>query len=323
MKILSKEDNNKLHREYFASSDVYRDMQQPLTELMEACGTPSPTDVWYQTELVLDHLRSCLPYQAAEVPRVYSTLLDDARRLEYADGRVMPMADIQARLITDLVLMVVCIRLENVHDTDLHPDERTKSDEVPYAILSMMKRDPFSMKLLDHLMGEDTDFFGNEKVFTDFDPLKAEAHGVELPSEKSRRERLCDLVEERTCGLKTLLHDHWQQWLTLWQDILGYQTMAEKLTKPVPRKWPMGEGISAKMVCNVLGFFCQGMNLNIPATTLNKAITTTNLASYIRNHDCCKNGAPNSDSVLSREECEKIKVSINKLKQTDYQSDRK
>lgn len=306
MTTLSENDNEALHRQYMKTEEIYRALQVPLTLLQERYGCLSPTDIWYQSEAVIDRLRQSRPYHAAEVPRIHSRLLKEA-----------------GELITITVLVVVCIRCANIASTDANPNGTNEGDDLLSAIFKMIKDDSYTDFVLQILETEAKDIFGNETVFTDSDPMKQDADDRLLPSERDNAATLMGIIKERTKGLKAVGGIDWQLWTRLWEEhILKDSRLVAKLGLPTPdRTRPMGE-INAKMVCNVLGILREELHIQVAIQDLSDAMGY-NYYTYIREHSCDAKGNPTTSCVLDRDECGRIKGFITQLQKPDNQSDKK
>ena len=88
------------------------------------------------------------------------------------------------------------------------------------------------------------------------------------------------------------------------------QLVEKQLLALLKDKSPRGNkwGFNQKMVCNVIGMYYSFKKYDIAISSLNDALGTGNLRSYISNH-CAHN---TSNSPLSKEQYEKILKIMNK-----------
>lgn len=304
MTILSTDDNERLHRQYWQNAD-YRYYQKPLYVLLEGHEYLTPTDVWYQSDLCLDKLRHAKPQPELEVPRLYHTLLADARRLVLPNGTAVGQGDAAAMQSVRIILALLASRLLDNAGTDRHPRELTESDAVPRAICRLFTDDTRFKRAVSSLMEEESDFLGREIALPDRD-LMDDGYEIQTttPSAEQEAARLYNDVMERTAPIATELGDTWAGWQELWRVLLKDGEMVSLLKQVVPRHndW----GFNKRMVCNVVGIFQQERHVS----SLSKLAELlkgkgTSCKSYVLKHS--PTGENSENCALTPSQYEKVK----------------
>lgn len=286
IKILNDEERRTCHN-LFRKNDLFRHWHPILSEI-ESITNMDAISVWYNADMILKNLRACTEYRDEELNFIHSEI---ARK--------------QKKELVSAIMAVVLTRLMNATEEG-HEDEDIPNDLISNAILKKHLEDTLFNKIMYVFFKRDIGNDGKKVVITQFDPMTQNT-SLEDMNEVAKKE-MKDFTNEVmgiTKGLKVFFKD-WEEWEKLWESICLDVELLALLKDKSPRgnKW----GFNQKMVCNVIGMYYSFKKYDIAISSLNDALGTGNLRSYINNH-CAHN---TSNSPLSKEQYEKILKIMNK-----------
>ena len=294
MKLLTKDERCTLHHRY-KLNDLYRQWASILSMLQRKHDEANVQTLWYVAEQQIVRLRGEQSFREQEIAPIYSDLLADCLIFDGAT-RTMKQAQQTATTVMCIVLTMLMNAVEKGHE-----EEGFNNEPMCLAIIDTLMNDTFFQGLMNLFFKRNTGYDGQKVVIAPSDPMIVKTL-TESMDEVAREEvdRMVEAVMTHTQGLKALLKDYWNNWKTLWNDILTDDQFMLKMKKEEPNgtDW----GMNQKMVFNVVGMVRDRAILTDAIASFNDAMSSKNMRSYISNHA----NYGKSDCVFTREQHERI-----------------
>lgn len=294
MKLLTKDEQHTLHHRY-KLNDLYRQWSPILSMLQRKHDEADAETLWYVAEQQIVRLRGELSFREQKIAPIYSDLLADCL---FFDGA--PRTKVQAQQTATTVMCIVLTMLMNAVEKG-QEDESFDNEPMCLAIIDTLMNDTFFQGMMNLFFNRNTGYDGQKVVIAPSDPMLVKTL-TESMDEVAREEinRMVETVMTHTQGLKALLKDYWNNWKTLWNDILTDDQFMLKMKKEEPNgtDW----GMNQKMVFNVVGMVRDRANLTDAIAKFNDAMSGKNMRSYISNHAYYGK----TDCVFTREQHDRI-----------------
>ncbi len=297
---LSREEQERLHHRN-GKNDLFCHWTTLLIQLEIEENELDEATLWYQMEKVLEKLRRIEVQRDAMIPYLYKQLIEDFKEVRMVSGATIVRNDILAEKSAVTVMCVVLTELMNAVQPG-HEDEEYDNFPICVAITNILRNHPHFQLMMDRFFKKKRDNSGKEIMITPADPMKMD-DVIEQMDDKAAEE--IETMEQRiiqlTAGLKVHFASHWEDWNKFCHKVCQDSEFLDQLYKVVPsgNEW----GINQKMICNMVGLFNQEQHLNKPINTLNTALSTKQLRTYIRNHA----DFMGTDSVLCKSQHDTMK----------------
>lgn len=322
MEILKEKDEEERHSLYFKDSDKYRYLQPSLYELL-GNNVVTATDVWRQSNLCLIELSQC-PYEPeAEVPRLYRKFLKDARHLVLPDGQTKECDEEECKKLAAIVFGVTVSRLMARPETDKSPDKKVKGDVLPYSICKTLicNGNQYFPAIWQQLFFEEKTVMDEDYIFKNVDAVKQAKKEELLPLRgmEDEVESLLTKINTNLLPARDILGDEkFELLMAVYREIAADSEFAKLLQQDSPRKNDWGN-INKKMVLNIVGLFCEIIQLKRVSSKLSNAIKIEDRCNpYIENPSPDLNGS-SSNSAFTKEQYARVKeIIISKV--NDYKS---
>lgn len=288
IKILNDEERRTCHN-YFRKNDLFRHWHPILSEI-ENITDMDAISVWYNADMILKNLRACTEYRDEELNFIHSEI---ARK--------------QKKELVSAIMAVVLTRLMNATEEG-HEDENIPNDVICNAILKKHFEDVFFGKIMNVFLNRKIGNDGKKVVITPFDPMTQNTSMDDMDEvAKGDIEMYIGKVMNLTKSLSIYFKDKWEKWNTLWTYICMDAELMHLLkeTNPNRNDWELNQ----KMICNVVGICTNKKKIEASINALNKALTSKQISSYIRN----PKDFDGSDSAFTKEQYDKVESMITNL----------
>ena len=303
IKQLSAEEQERLHHRY-RNNEIFRHWSPLLYRMEWEMQELDLITLWSVVESVLRQLRNEKENREEMIQFIFRQLLKDFRTVEDEFGerilRTVEQAECSAVTVMSIVLTLLINAVEKGHE-----DEDFDNQTMCVALTAWIRSHPHFQFLMEDFFARQKGFDGKKVVFKPSDPMK-EKTMLDGMSEELRQEieEMIGKVIGYTDCLESLFGDRWDYWKSLWQSVcLDHELLILlKDINPNKNEW----GINQKMICNVIGLFCQKTEMQVSLTTINKTLSDKQLSSYLRNH-----AAYNlTDCALTKEQHKRIEEII-------------
>lgn len=279
IKILNLEERRTCHN-HFRKNDLFRHWHPILSEIEHYFEGMDAISVWYNADVVLQHLRASSEYRDNEMYFIHSEI-----------------SRTQKKKVVSAIMAVVLTRLMNATEEG-HEDEYIPNDLICNAILKKHHSDFFFDKIMNVFFLRNIGNDGKKVVITPSDPMTQNTTLNEMDDvSKKEVQAYVDKVMEVTQGLNVYFKE-WDGWKLLWENIC----LDVELLDLLKEKSPRGREFNMKMICNVIGMYADTMIKDVSITSLNNALGGKNMRNYISNH----RAYDTTDTTLSKEQHEKI-----------------
>ena len=288
IKRLGEEERRTCHN-HFRKNDLFRHWHPILSEV-ESVTDADAVSVWYNADVVLKNLRACVEYRDEELNFIHSEI-DRKQKKEFVS----------------VMMAVVLTRLMNATEEG-HEDEDIPNDVICNAILKKHHDDVFFDRIMRVFFRRNIGNDGRKVVITPSDPMTQNTSLDDMDDvAKEETNAYIKRVLELTRPLNLHLNGKWEEWQTLWTEICTDVELLNLLKKVSPNRneWDMNQ----KMICNVVGMCVNGKMIEASINTLNNALTTKQVSSYIRN----PKDFGGSDSAFTRAQHDKVEAMMRNL----------
>lgn len=285
IKKLNEEERRTCHGHY-KNNDLFRQWMPILSEI-EGITNMDAISIWYNADAILRQLRSCTEFRDNELEFIHSEI---ARKV--------------SKEVVSATMAIVLSRLINAAQEG-HEEDYIPNDAMSNAILKKHFDDTFFERLMHVFLNRKIGNDGKKVIITPSDPMTQNTSLDDMDDvSKEEMKTYVQRVMEFTHNLNIHFKEKWEGWYTLWMDICMDAELFNLLKEVNPHRndWNLNQ----KMICNVLGLCVNKKILDTPINALNKALTTKQVSSYIRN----PKDFGGSDSALFKEQCDKIEVML-------------
>ncbi len=285
---LSEEERKTMYHRY-CKNDLFRQWTPILSQMERQYGSMDASSLWYHAERMLSTLRETTNFRDALIPELFNNLLSASNELT-------------AVSIMTLAYTRIMNAVESGHET-----EPFSNRPMCMAIVNLLRDNQVFVAMTDAFFKHEKGNDGLKVVIEPSDPMLATLTIDDLDQEAQQEaERIRNIVESKTKGLKLYFGSHWEQWKSLWDAIVLDSELFALVCKVEPRgnNW----NINKKMVCNVVGMFNSLKDINVSTCKLNGVISPKNVRAYISNPR-----DEGSDSAFDKEQYERIKNMIKAL----------
>ena len=303
IKQLSQEEQDSLHLRY-RNNELFRHWSPLLCRMEWEMQELDPITLWYEAEKVILKLRNEKENREEMIQFVFRGLLKEFKSIKDDFGNDRIRTDAQAECSAVTVMAIVLTLLMNAVEKG-HEEENFDNQPMCVAITAWLRSHPHFQFLMNDFFSRKMGFDGKRVVFTPSDPMNIEAQLASMAEELRKDiEDTIRMVLEYTSKLQQSFGDYWTIWKNLWQEVCMDQEFLKILKEVNPNKneW----GINQKMICNIIGIFCNALELDLTITEINRHLTTKQIGSYLRNHTAYGE----TDCALTKQQHEKIERSI-------------
>ena len=275
-----------------------------LNQLEWEEGELSTIDIWWVTEQILQQLRDVEMRRDEMIPYVFKKLLKDMTCV-VSNNKMTNRSVMLAEQSAVTVMSVLMFRLMNAVEEG-NEEKEFENEPICVAIANIVRNHPrFSVlekRFFKRKKGND----GKPIRIKPLDPMNIELLLGDMDSQ-SRKEidEMSAKMIELTKNLKPLWGDElWKRWKELCKQICMHQDLLNKMKEVNPgnNSWKLNQ----KMICNTIGIFRTKKDINVSVAAINKAISSKQLSSYLRQHA----DYGGTDSALTREEHKRIEKLI-------------
>jgi len=278
---LPREEQDRLHHRY-RNSDLFRHWSPLLCQLEWELEELDMTSVWWHTERQIETLRQTQHDRDEMIAYLFKQMREDFKSIKLLNGTTLVRTDDQAEQSAVTVMCVLMTQLMNAVEPE-HEEEDFDNRPMCVAIANLLRNHPHFIMLMDRFFKRMKNNKGEKIVITPADPMNIEAVLAEM-DETARKEieAMIEKLSDVTMPIKSLLGDNWQQWENVCRKVCLSPELMKVLRDISPRNndW----GINQKMVCNMIGLFCNVNELTVSLNSINNVLADTNVGSYLRNH---------------------------------------
>lgn len=288
IRILNDEERRTCHN-HFRKNDLFRHWHPILSEI-EGITEVDAVSVWYNADVVLKNLRACIEYRDEELNFIHSEIIRKQKKEQVS-----------------AIMAVVLTRLMNATEEG-HEDEDIPNDVICNAILKKHHEDVLFDKMMNVFFRRNIGNDGKKVVITPSDPMTQNT-SLDDMDDVAKEEMMAyvEKVMDLTRPLNIYLKDRWVGWQPLWTNVCMDAELLHLLKEVIPNRndW----GLNQKMICNVVGICVNRGMIEASINALNKALTTKQVSSYIRN----PKDYDGSDSAFTKEQYEKVESMVKSL----------
>lgn len=300
IRLLTRTEQDELHHRY-RNSDLFRHWSPLLNRMEWERQELDAMTLYREAEVVLQKLRLESSHRDEMISYIFKQLLADFRFPVAEDGSKVERSIEQAECSAVTVMAIVLMALMNAVEKG-HEDEAFDNEPMCVAIVGMLRSHQHFQFLMSDFFNRRKDNAGKQVVITCADPMQAVETLEQMDQDAQTDVReMVDKLLKLTAGLNPLFGERWAQWEELCLQMCMDAELLKKLKDVSPRgnDWSLNQ----KMVCNVIGIFCQYFGLSVSMNAINNALSDKQLRSYLGNHAAYGQ----SDSALNKLQHERIK----------------